>query len=1650
MPPGSEFQTSLLLPIPEAAARTPYTAAFLRQLIRKGKLHAEKIGRDWLITQAELDRFLEQQAARHEKALLVLHLARQAPAAKADVAIAGAEAGQYQPTVTESLRHNSSAAARLAGQQAGFAKLKGLILAALAVVGASCLFAFAVYSPVYASQPEPGLNFPSYQPSDNGAPHWLDYVGNFVYEPAQPSAASITLPRLALGLSGKELAQALSQFSQLCADSLQRLHSEVAVATASNSILVRDWLKGGLSRTNMALKHLAPGIMSMPGRINDELAALAQPFLVDVPPYNLVLIPHGHTGRHLASAFRPQLALQRTYLASAKAGKVLGVSTTQPVAAPSPGVSASYIQGLVTQTLQAMLAQGLLTGPAGPPGPSGLAPGFFGPNGMVQNGNGEMTSVIGGTPIVSYIPSYTPYNYTGGSLAGFTNLSGQSVVANTQNVTGNLTVQGSSSFGSAVFSGSLSAATSTLSSLTVSGSATFSGSTTIAGLTVTGLNPGLTLGSIAFQGSSALTQDNANLFYDSTNHRLGLGTTTPSQLLTVAGNSLFTGQLTVTGPAVLGTTTIANLTLGSALPITSGGTGIATAPTTNGQLLMANGSSWQVGSLAAGSNITLSTTSAGTITIADTLSPSNYFTQNGNAIYNNTGYQGGINSSTPTANLVVEGSSTDPTISIFAVASSSNSQILTVTAGGNVGIGTSTPATSLQVVGTSTTDSLIVNNNIVYPSINYSNVNIPSDFPNMGVTFTRNLNGRYSSSFNPDTYVAGWGITQTIYVDVVNGNDSTGSGTSGSPYKTVAKAMGVATSSVATAIEIAIKTNGTNQVFYRDQFSNGSGAYTVTGQRIYITTDNNSYVAYVSTGQSGLSWSKTGGYTNVYQATRSATANVVDTSYLDSYNVPLSYTLQNSIAAVDANDGSWYTSGGIVYAHQHGGGSPGTNVLVNIELNYEPFAANLGNNAEVFFRNLVFVGNGNVTISNQAGDYTNNKFTYYNTIFSHADEYELQSGGGANGYNNLSTVGIDSQGFNSVSAYAGADCFNHHYPTLPNNTTRRNYYALEFNNKAYNCGLNNSQITQNGFTSHEGTNYAVIGSAAWNTNGPVVAVVGGSYSLMIGDLAYDSVAGSGGAHAAYYFDNSGPPPGITGKAYLVDSTGSDSVYDIDSDGLVPITLQNFHGSKAPASTYAMMKFLPWYDTSYNGITFANNNVGVGTSTPGQTLTLQGTAGTDLLNIASPSGASDLYINSNGNVGIGTTRTSASLFIQVNGATNPFTIASTTAASSTYLTVLANGNVAIGTETALGPLTIGNGAYVSSGGTWTNASDRNLKENFATMTPADILQKIDQLPVTEWNYKNEGPTIKHIGPVAQDFYAIFQVGNSSTSISTIDPGGVALLGIQALDQKITALQGGLAGNASSSNLSVYNPSGFSGDSVGQAEILAGSTSVHVNFTQPYQYQPIVTADVLDVFIEHNISSVTSVGFTVSIPAATTTDITFNWHAFASPQAQLTVSNGSTTLLQLVIATTPPGSQIVVATPVVAPVGQVLGASTGTPSASTMPESSTSTADSASSSSAATAIATSTPPSSNSSGQTPSAPAAVPTSTPTPTPTPDTTSPAPTTTPQPAPTSAAGPPSASTSSTQQPDAAPAPVASPIPPPVTTAATPASDSAASSTSP
>jgi hypothetical protein len=101
------------------------------------------------------------------------------------------------------------------------------------------------------------------------------------------------------------------------------------------------------------------------------------------------------------------------------------------------------------------------------------------------------------------------------------------------------------------------------------------------------------------------------------------------------------------------------------------------------------------------------------------------------------------------------------------------------------------------------------------------------------------------------------------------------------------------------------------------------------------------------------------------------------------------------------------------------------------------------------------------------------------------------------------------------------------------------------------------------------------------------------------------------------------------------------------------------------------------------------------------------------------------------------------------------------------------------------LVMGNGARLTKGGVWTNASDRNLKTNFETVDSRAVLAQVVNMPITVWNYKVEATNIRHLGPMAQDFYAAFKLGDDDKTISTLDLDGVALSSIQGLYEIVTA-------------------------------------------------------------------------------------------------------------------------------------------------------------------------------------------------------------------------------------------------------------------------
>jgi len=119
-------------------------------------------------------------------------------------------------------------------------------------------------------------------------------------------------------------------------------------------------------------------------------------------------------------------------------------------------------------------------------------------------------------------------------------------------------------------------------------------------------------------------------------------------------------------------------------------------------------------------------------------------------------------------------------------------------------------------------------------------------------------------------------------------------------------------------------------------------------------------------------------------------------------------------------------------------------------------------------------------------------------------------------------------------------------------------------------------------------------------------------------------------------------------------------------------------------------------------------------------------------------------------------------------------------------------------------TNGNGAHLTTGGQWMTGSSRSFKERFVQYRPAEVLEKILQLPVEGYFYK--GTEEYHITPMAEDFYRLFRTGvheiieTDSTGqlvrrpnpdvdkyLAASDVAGVALLGIQALHEENAQLR-----------------------------------------------------------------------------------------------------------------------------------------------------------------------------------------------------------------------------------------------------------------------
>jgi hypothetical protein len=95
------------------------------------------------------------------------------------------------------------------------------------------------------------------------------------------------------------------------------------------------------------------------------------------------------------------------------------------------------------------------------------------------------------------------------------------------------------------------------------------------------------------------------------------------------------------------------------------------------------------------------------------------------------------------------------------------------------------------------------------------------------------------------------------------------------------------------------------------------------------------------------------------------------------------------------------------------------------------------------------------------------------------------------------------------------------------------------------------------------------------------------------------------------------------------------------------------------------------------------------------------------------------------------------------------------------------------------------------GVLTQGSDRDTKRDIVPVQPEEILAKVANLPIATWNRKTDPPSVRHMGPMAQDFAAAFRLGDDDRHIATLDVDGVSLASIQALHRMVTEKEAEIA-------------------------------------------------------------------------------------------------------------------------------------------------------------------------------------------------------------------------------------------------------------------
>ncbi len=305
-----------------------------------------------------------------------------------------------------------------------------------------------------------------------------------------------------------------------------------------------------------------------------------------------------------------------------------------------------------------------------------------------------------------------------------------------------------------------------------------------------------------------------------------------------------------------------------------------------------------------------------------------------------------------------------------------------------------------------------------------------------------------------------------------------------------------------------------------------------------------------------------------------------------------------------------------------------------------------------------------------------------------------------------------------------------------------------------------------------------VGSRSFTSGASATAV--GAYSTAL--EGYSSALGYG-ASAYHSFSvalgyvttaNANNAVVVGGNATVIGNHGVALGYGAQADAINSIALGYRSYAQQPHSM--VLGSIAGVNDAFNSV-----DVAIGTTTPLAPLHVardDGTAGILVQeNAPDPAGRTLFTLANRGNTKFELKETGSGTRWQFTNSGDAFRV-SKFGTGQVEFQVFNNGDAVL-----LGDLAIG--------GSFTEMSDRNQKHAIVPLDGEAILAKVAQVPISEWSYKTESADQRHIGPMAQDFYAAFGLASGETRISARDMAGVALASIQVLTKENRELKAELS-------------------------------------------------------------------------------------------------------------------------------------------------------------------------------------------------------------------------------------------------------------------